>query len=248
MGYPANEVKMKLIGYPRVSTEEQAAEGISLDAQRARLEAYCSAFGHELVEVIADAGVSAKSLKRPGLRRALKMLRAGQADGLLVVKLDRLTRSIRDLVDLVDKYFKPGKSALISVGESIDTATASGRMMLNLLGLMAQWEREAIAERTREALQHKKRAGARLGQVPYGYRREGNAFVPDPAEQAVIARVRELAAGGAKLSAIAITLKAEGLRTKGGGEWHLTTIRNLVRNRLFPVADAASGGPDTPQV
>lgn len=229
---------MRLIGYPRVSTDEQASEGISLDAQRARLEAYCAAMGHELVAVIEDAGVSAKSIKRPGLQRALRMLRKREADGLLVVKLDRLTRSVRDLVDLVEKYFAPGKSALISVGESIDTATAAGRMLLSLLAVIAQWEREAIGERTREALRHKRERGARLGAVPLGFRREGDAFVPDEGEQATMRRARELAASGARLGAIATALAAEGHRTKRGGKWHITTVRKLLQRVATPAAPA----------
>jgi site-specific DNA recombinase len=231
---------LRLIGYPRVSTEEQASEGISLAAQRARLEAYCAALGHELVAVIEDAGVSAKSIKRPGLQRALRMLRKGEADGLLVVKLDRLTRSVRDLVDLVDKYFRPGKSALISVGESIDTASAAGRMLLALLAVIAQWEREAIAERTREALRHKRAAGARLGAVPLGFRRQGDKFLPDAGEQATVARARELQAAGAGLAAIAAALAAEGHRTKRGGKWHLTTVRKLLQ-RVERIATGLDG-------
>jgi site-specific DNA recombinase len=219
---------MRLVAYCRVSTEEQAKEGVSLAAQRARLEAAAAAFGHELAAVIDDAGVSAKSLKRPGLKRALKMLRAGEAGGLIVTKLDRLTRSTRDMIDLVDKYFASGKAGLISLGESIDTGSAMGRMVLKFFATIAEWEREAIAERTREALRHKQAGGARLGAVPLGFRRDGDALVVDQAEQRVVARALELEANGAKLSAIAATLKAEGHRTKRGGDWHLTTVRKLL--------------------
>lgn len=229
---------MRLVAYCRVSTEEQANEGVSLGAQRARLEAWATAMGHELVDVVEDAGVSAKSLKRPGLRRALKMLRARTADGVLVAKVDRLTRSIRDLVELVERYFGSGKFALVSVAEAIDTSSAAGRMILNLLGVFAQWEREAIAERTREALRHKKANGARLGAVPLGFRRAGDGFVVDQAEQDVLKRALELDAAGEKLSAIARTLKAEGHKTKRGGEWHLTTVRKLLaRARLARALD-----------
>jgi site-specific DNA recombinase len=232
---------LRLIGYVRVSTEEQASEGISLAAQRVRLGAYCDALGHELVAVVEDAGVSAKSTKRPGLQRALRALRKGEAAGLLVVKLDRLTRSVRDMVDLVDRYFAVGKgSALISVGESIDTATAAGRMLLALLAVIAQWEREAIAERTREALRHKRAAGARLGAVPLGFKRHGDAFVRDEGEQATLARARELRASGAGLAAIAAALTAEGRPTKRGGAWHITTVRKLLQRveHLTPVGGA----------
>ena len=113
---------MKVIGYIRVSTEEQATNGQSLDAQRAKLEAYASLYDLELVDVVVDAGISAKSLKRPGLRAVLTQLQRGKVEGLVIAKLDRLTRSVGDWQILIDGYFgeKAGKQ-LFSVADSIDT-------------------------------------------------------------------------------------------------------------------------------
>jgi DNA invertase Pin-like site-specific DNA recombinase len=106
--------------------------------------------------VIEDAGLSAKTLDRPGLQTALAMLKTGQAAGLVIAKLDRLTRSVRDLGALIEGPFAAGKAALLSVSEQIDTRTAGGRLVLNILGSVSQWEREVIGERTAAALQHKK--------------------------------------------------------------------------------------------
>ena len=111
---------------------------MSLDAQRAKVAAYASLYDLELTEVIVDAGQSAKTLDRPGLQRALAMLKSGNADALLVVKLDRLTRSVRDLGALVESYFAPGKAALLSVGEQIDTRSAAGRLVLNVLASVSR--------------------------------------------------------------------------------------------------------------
>jgi site-specific DNA recombinase len=220
---------MRLIIYIRVSTEEQAREGFSLAAQRARAEAFCTAFGHQVVEVIPDAGVSAKSLKRPGLQCALKMLRKGEADGILVAKLDRLSRSLIDFSKLIEKYFNERSGRhLLSMSESIDTTSAGGRLVLNVLMAVAQWEREAIAERTSAGLREKKRQGAQLGAVPLGFKRIGDRVVEDAGEQLVVKRARELAAGGAGLGAIAAALSAEGHKTKRGGKWHITTVRKLL--------------------
>lgn len=228
---------MRVIIYIRVSTEEQAKEGLSLAAQRARAEAYAAAFGHQVVEIIEDAGVSAKSLKRPGLQRALKMLRKGDADGLLIIKLDRLSRSLIGWATLIEKYFNERSGRhLLSVSDTIDTSSASGRLVLNMLMAVAQWEREAIAERTSEALQHKKRQGARLGAVPLGFKRAGDHLVVDPDEQRVLERVRELAAGGARLSEIRAALERDGIKTKRGGAWHLTTIRKLIARAKLAIA------------
>jgi len=122
----------KVLGYVRVSTEEQAERGVSLDAQRAKLEAYATLYDLELVEVIVDAGVSAKSFDRPGLQHALSLLRKGKTQALLVAKLDRLTRSMRDLGTLVEEELVKGKWALLSVAEQLDTRTAPGRLVLNI--------------------------------------------------------------------------------------------------------------------
>lgn len=157
---------MKVILYARVSTEDQARDGVSLEAQSAKMSAYASLYDLEVVETITDAGESAKSLNRPGLQKALAMLRSGQADGLVIAKLDRLTRSVADWQELIDGYFgeRAGKQ-LFSVGDSIDTRTAAGRMVLNILLSVAQWEREAICERTRDALRHKIKRRERCGGI-----------------------------------------------------------------------------------
>jgi DNA invertase Pin-like site-specific DNA recombinase len=155
--------RTRTVAYLRVSTDKQADKGVSLDAQRAKVEAYAALYDLEVIEVIVDAGASAKTLDLPGLTRALEMLRKGTADALLVVKLDRLTRSVRDLGELVERYFAPRKAALLSVGEQIDTRSAGGRLVLNVLASVSQWEREAIGERTAVAMQHKVAEGEYIG-------------------------------------------------------------------------------------
>jgi site-specific DNA recombinase len=206
----------RVVGYTRVSTEAQADVGISLDAQRAKLKAYAEAMDLELVTIEEDAGISAKTVSgRPGLLRALGLLDAGDAEGLLVVKLDRLTRSVRDLGDLVDRYFAK-RHSLLSLGDSIDTRTASGRLVLNLLGSVSQWEREATAERTASALAHLKDSGVRLGGEGLGWRRtaeldpHGRRVTADvDAEAATVVRMRELHASGLSLRAEARVLVSD---------------------------------------
>lgn len=224
---------MRVIGYVRVSTEEQANSGLSLGAQREKLAAYASLYDLELVEIIEDAGESAKSLKRPGLQRALAMLKAGTAAGLVICKLDRLTRSVGDWQKLIDGYFgeKPGKQ-LFSVSDSIDTRTAAGRLVLNVLLSVAQWEREAIAERTRDALGHKIRKGERCGKVRFGYTlaSDGKTLVPEPAEQEALALMRALRAEGQPLRKIAAELAARGIKSKEGNtEWTHTTVAGILK-------------------
>ncbi len=204
----------KVIGYIRVSSTIQAEEGVSLDAQRTRLEAYAVAMNLELVGIEVDAGLSAKSLARPGLQAALQALESGKAEGLLVVKLDRLTRSVKDLGILLEDYFA-SRFSLLSLGDSIDTRSASGRMLLNILTSVTQWEREAGSERTKAALSHIKTSGRKLGHKFMG------EIVGDSVKLA-----RELYATG-KFShrSLAAHLNETNVPTAQGGKWWPRTVR-----------------------
>jgi len=219
------------VAYLRVSTDKQTDRGVSLEAQRAKVESYAALYDLELVAIEVDAGESAKSLARPALDRALAMLRSGKADALLVVKLDRLTRSVRDLCDLVDRYFRDGKRALLSVGEQVDTRSAAGRMVLNVMSSVGQWEREAIGERTSAAMQHKASQGEYTGgAAPYGYAlaADGVALVEVEAEQVVIADARALRATGMSLRKVAEALDRKGLRTRNGRTFAPAQVARMV--------------------
>lgn len=234
MATTTTAARTKVVGYIRVSTEGQADGGVSLDAQRVKLAAYCEAMDLELVEVIEDAGVSAKTLVRPGLARVLEALETGRAAGVVVTKLDRLTRSVKDLGELVERFFAV-RFALLSVSDSIDTRSAGGRLVLNVLASVAQWEREAIAERTVEALRQVKREGCLLGGEALGWKRteqtdaNGRRVVQaDAAELAVLERIAVMSASGATVRAIASTLNSEGVQTKKGARWHATTVQRAL--------------------
>lgn len=223
---------MRAIGYVRVSTEEQATDGVSLAAQEAKVRAYAALYEIELIEVVVDAGQSAKTLDRPGLQRALAALKSGKADGLVVAKLDRLTRSVADLASLLDGYFgeRAGRQ-LWSVADAIDTRTAAGRMILNILMSVSQWEREAIGERTRDALQHKKSRGERVGRIPFGHDLAGDGvtLIPNAREQEVIGLIRRLRGDGYSLREIATELNAQGItRKQGATKWDHQWVAKLL--------------------
>ncbi len=228
----------RVVGYLRVSTQQQADEGVSLEAQRTKLRAYAVAMDLELVALCEDAGVSAKSLDRPGLRAALELLDQGQADGLVVAKLDRLTRSVRDLGELVERYFE-SRFSLLCLADSLDTRTASGRLVLHVLGAVSQWEREATAERTRDALAQVRADGGILGREAFGWKRGAAAADPHgppcrqpiEAECVTIDRIVALRGEGQTLVQVAATLAAEGHATKRGGRWHPTTIQRILRRK-----------------
>ncbi len=221
----------RTVGYVRVSTEEQALTGVSLAAQEARLRAYGLATGRKLHEVVLDEAQSAKSLSRPGLKRILAGVRSGEIGAVIVLKLDRLTRSVRDLADLLE-IFDKANAALVSVSESLDTATAGGRLMLNLLASVSQWEREAIAERTAFALAHKRRQGEVYGSTPFGFRRDGDRLVSEPSEQRALKRAQRMHAAGASLRQIARELQRVGATPRRGREWHASSVRALLRSKI----------------
>jgi len=219
---------MKAIGYIRVSSEEQAVSGLSLEHQRAKIEAYCIATDIELVGIVDDAGKSAKNMNRPGLILALEALKSHQVDALVILKLDRLTRSVKDLGTLVETFDKYG-AALVSVQDSINTQTAAGRLVLNVLGSVAQWEREAICERTAAAMAVKKAKGELVGKVPFGYdlASDGRTLTANEAEQKAIGIMKALRSAGRSFRAICAELSERGIGTKSGGAWQAATVRNI---------------------
>jgi DNA invertase Pin-like site-specific DNA recombinase len=224
---------MRVVGYVRVSSEDQARDGVSLDAQREKVGLYAALHGLDLAETISDPGVSAKTLDRPGLSRVLAMLDDGTIAGVVVFKLDRLTRSLGDWSHLIDRHFgeRAGRS-LMSVSESIDTRTAGGRMVLNIMMTVAQWEREVIVERTRGAMAFKRSKGERIsGRIPYGSRLadDGRMLVPAPDEVMVATEALALQAAGWSLRRIAAELDRRGIPTKMGDPWTFSGVRRLLK-------------------
>jgi DNA invertase Pin-like site-specific DNA recombinase len=221
---------MQAVGYIRVSTERQADQGVSLEAQQAKIRAMATVQGAELLDVIVDGGESAKSLNRPGLQRLLSLVSAGDIDSVIVARLDRLTRSVKDLCGLLE-LFERKKVAMISVAESLDTSSAAGRLVITIMGAVSQWEREAIGERTRDALGHKKKNGERVGNIQFGYRLapDGKHVEPDPGEQAVLSEIGRLRKRGQTLRGIAAALNGQARCTRRGTAWRHEHIARIIK-------------------
>jgi DNA invertase Pin-like site-specific DNA recombinase len=216
------------IGYIRVSTEGQAVDGVSLDAQRAKIEAWAMLNDYELTAIYVDAGISGKSAdNRPGLQNALADCRKGSA--LVVYSLSRLARSTRDTIEISERLNKAGAD-LVSLSEKIDTTSAAGKMVFRMMAVLAEFERDQIAERTSTAMQYKKVKGERVGAVPYGYTLNSNGvdLYPDPVEQEVIRQAKELQGGGLSLRKIAAELKRRGFNARNGAEFQATQIQRMV--------------------
>ncbi len=220
--------------YTRVSTDEQAREGASLDMQRKQCEAMAAACGHAVKEVISDEGISAKDLDRPGMQRIIESIDADKIGGVIVWKLDRWTRSLRDLCGLIDRL-EAHKVALVSLHEKIDTAGPMGRFTLHLLGALAQLEREQIAMRVGEAKQHligqgyytghRLLPGMTLTQVP-GERHKRYAIDAGPA--AVVRDAFQRAASGSTLRQIKDHLAANGVERQD-----VSAVASLLRSRRY---------------
>lgn len=206
---------MRVLGYVRVSTEEQSSSGAGLEAQRRAITAECKRRGWQLIEVVEDAGFSAKDLKRPGIQAALQVLQAGDAKALVAAKLDRLSRSMIDFTALMATAQKQGW-ALVALDCAVDTTTPAGEAMANVLATFAQFERRLISQRTREALAVKRAQGVRLGRPP--------SLAP-----ATVRRIRGARRRGLSFAAIAERLNADGVPTAQGGQrWYPATVRAIL--------------------
>jgi len=204
---------VRVIAYRRVSTEEQSRSGLGLAAQQEAITAHAVAKGWE-VEWIEDEGVSAKSLDRPGLTRALAELKSGRADAIVAAKLDRLSRSVMDFGHMLELSRKQ-RWGIIVLDFDLDTTTAAGRMFAGVMMQFAQFERELIGERTKAALAAARAKGVRLGRE-----------VEIPAE--VETQVREMWEHGYSLAKIAARLTEQGVPTARGGQWQGSTIRRVI--------------------
>lgn len=223
---------LKAYGYCRVSTEEQAREGLSLDAQEAKIRAYAQIKDLDLLEIIRDEGFSGKDLHRPGLQRLLALSQDPQAEALIVYKLDRLTRNTSDLLLLVEEIFKKGNTRFFSITEEIDTDSAMGKFFLTIMGAMAQMERELVSERTSTALQYKKQQGYSLGKIPFGYSRIDGQLVPDEAEKKILRQMKKWRKSGLSYGKIAQKLNEKCILPKRQNtRWHASTIYHILNNK-----------------
>jgi DNA invertase Pin-like site-specific DNA recombinase len=221
------------VGYFRVSTAGQCQDGVSLEAQEARIRQWADTQGYELIELCRDNGISAKNLKaRPGAQRAIDLACQHKA-ALVFYSLSRLARSTKEAIMIADRLRAAGAD-LVSLTEPFDTTTAMGNMIFQVLAALAEFERKLISERTTGALQYMKANHRRTGSVPYGYDCHDGALIDNPTEQAVIAMMRDWQADGVGLTEIVRRLNEQGTPTKQGGRWHRSTVRNILNPELRP--------------
>lgn len=223
-----------VLGYSRVSSEEQAAHGISIDAQRNILEGY-AAMTSSKIRIYEDAGYSGKNTNRPGLQQLLSDCRSGSVSAVVVWKLDRLSRSLRDTLTIIEDVFQPQNITLVSVTESIDTSTPSGRMMLNLLASFAQLEREQDSDRVVMAHKHLARDCKYLGgHIPLGYRiNQDKYYELDPVSSPVVRHAFELYMARAGYSAILAYLNSQSEILSFKKPFNKSKLNFMLQNEIY---------------
>lgn len=216
-----------VVGYIRVSSEEQAKSGLSLEHQESKVKAYATAYDLTLKAIHRDEARSGKNLERPGMQIILNGIERGEIGHLLIYKLDRLTRSVGDLSKLLE-MFKRKEVALSSMSENLDTSSASGKMVVQMIGVIAEWERDTIAERTKAALSVKRSKGEKLGGiVPYGYKAKDGMLEQVEKEQSVLRGILLARGEGRGYTDIASGLNQMGVKPRQGVQWYASTVRSI---------------------
>lgn len=220
---------MKTIGYIRVSTEEQARHGISLDMQRSKIMAYADLEDMELIDIISDEGISGCNIKgRPGIQQVLEMVKSREIKAVIVYKLDRLARNTIEALQvakLMDRY----GVALHSITEKLDTKSAMGRFFFTLMASIAEMERGIISERIQAAMHRKREKNEPCSNnPPFGYQIVENRLVPDIRERRVLNRITELHEAGHTVWGIRLILEKEGMLNRRGNPYGKTQIHSLI--------------------
>ena len=220
--------------YIRVSTADQAEHGVSLDAQAERLSAYAVACGLDVVAVVREEGISGTVplAERPEGSKVAEMVSSGRVRHVIALKLDRLFRSAVDALSVTAQWDKAGIALHLTDmgGQSLNTGSAVGKMLLTLMAGFAQFERDLTAERTTAALSHKKRNGQAYSPTPYGKDRRGDTLTVNEKEAEVVRSIRTWREEGVSLRGIADRLNEAGVPTKQGKTWHASTVRYIVEN------------------
>ena len=247
------------IAYARVSTDKQSRDGLSLSAQESAIRSYCDLYELKLAETFVDRGVSAKSIKgRPEMQRLIEHIDTKQVDAVVVYKIDRMFRSVRDALVTFDR-FKERQVEFHSVVEKWDTSTAMGEFAMNMLLSIAQLERRQTSERTRFTLREKKvvehptnavmyhrqqHGKLAVGQAPYGWRWVDKELAPHPTEMPLVEEIRRRCDSGERVADILRWLNLNQIRNRSGRPWHRTQIYRIIRADYYGT-DGSFAAPES---
>lgn len=221
--------------YIRVSSKQQADEGYSLEAQERKLKAYCELQGFTIGDIYKDEGISGKKVNRPELQRLMSDIRTGRIQKVIVVKLDRISRNTRDLLNIVDELNKTN-TAFICINDNIDTSTATGKMFLTILSAVAQFESDITKERTLTAKEELSRQGKFAGgNISYGYDydKDTKEFTINEQEASIVERIFTQCLEGKSANRIANDLNSDSISTKRGNKWYAQQVLDILNNRFY---------------
>lgn len=218
--------------YVRVSTEEQATKGNSLYEQEERGVAYCKAMGWPAPVIYVDDGYSAKDMNRPDLTRMLEAVKKKEHDVIITTKLDRLSRKLLDILKLVE-YFEKSSCSYASISESFDTSTSAGKLSLQVLGAVAEFERERIKERVRDNLMSLARQGKLISKASYGYNVVDGQLEVNLEESLIVKNIFKWTLEGVGPLQLAGRLNNMGIPSKNGKIWEEKTIRRLIASETY---------------
>lgn len=222
--------------YLRVSTEEQAREGFSIHAQKEKLTSYANINDWDIYDFYIDDGISGKNITdRPSINRLIEDVKSGNVNNVLIYKLDRLTRSVKDLINLIE-LFEENNCSFNSVTEKLDTSNAVGRMFIKIIGIFAEFERENLAERVSFGYEQKAREGNYTncnGVNGYDYIVGSGELVVNDIEKDIVNRIYDLYLEGNSMIKIAKQFNYENVPTKRGGDWAQSTIKSILTNPTY---------------
>ncbi|MEK5389566.1 recombinase family protein [Margalitia sp. FSL K6-0131] len=228
-----NQPLLKVAIYTRVSTEEQAKEGFSLEAQEDILKKYAKNNGYEIYGIYSDEGYSGKNYERPEIQRLFRDLYEGKFQAILVKTVDRISRRLSDISKLLDDVLLPNNCRLLVSDNNLDSSTLNGSMFINFLGTFAQYERGMIIERVKSGMEKRAEQGYWNGGIVLGYDNVNKQLVINESESLIVKRIFELRAEGKGYKYIAKTVNEEGYRSKKGKLFSICTIKTILENEVY---------------
>lgn len=219
----------KVVGYIRVSSQEQKDAGDGLKAQRQKILQWADLHDYKVLEIFADEGVSGTKTDRPGLTKALNLACKEKAV-FVVYSLSRFSRSTTDTLKFTSRLQKAG-AELVSISEQIDTLSAAGKMVFRVLAVLNEFESDVAGERTKAALDYRRSKGLKTGgRIPFGFDVDKNLkLILNDAEQNVIRKISIMRRKGKRYAEIARTLNEKGIKTKYGKQWQIQTVKNVLK-------------------
>ena len=224
---------LRAVGYIRVSQERAARNGYGLGAQEADIRKHIDYKGWKLVEVYQESGVSGYKKDRPALDRLLQDAENGRFDVVVFPSIDRVGRSVKDVIE-IDSFLRKHNVDTVFLREGVDTSTPTGALYRNIMSSVAEFEGRLIYERLSKGKREKATEGGYIGGwLPYGYVKDGDNIIIVKKEAETVEQIFQWKSEGQTLQWICDRLNGDGIKTKRGGKWQVSTIRGILKNRFY---------------